>query len=222
MAGNLAGTITLKDLLAHGNTGIGTLDGLDGEVVILDGEAYQADASGAVHHLDDPQVTLPFASVHTPADLTGLALSEVNFAGLNQALVADHQLTNVFAALRLHGTVEDVTVRVAPKQEPPYPSLLEVAKHQPTFHQTNLSGTIIGYYAPAIFSTVTAAGWHLHFISDDRQFAGHLLDFTAAELSGDLQVFDQLDQHFPVGDAAFRQGTVDPAKLSAQIAQAEG
>ena len=46
MAGNMAGTITLEDLLKHGSTGIGTFDGLDGEVIILDGEVYQAVSDG--------------------------------------------------------------------------------------------------------------------------------------------------------------------------------
>ncbi len=222
MAGNLGGTISLGDLMQHGSCGIGTFDGLDGEVVILDNEVYQADSTGAVHHVTDDQVTLPFASVHQPADLTALSLDRVDFAALNQDFVARHELTNVFAALRLHGTVEDITVRVAPKQGRPYPSLLEVAKGQPTFHRDRVSGTIIGYFAPAIFGTVTAAGWHLHFLSDDRQFAGHLLSFSAPHLTGDLQVFNQLDQHFPVADAEFRRGKVDAARLQEQIAQAEG
>lgn len=222
MAGNMAGTITVGDLLQHGSTGIGTFDGLDGEVIILDGEVYQAVSSGHVNHVTDMTAKMPFASVHQPADLQPLTLSKVNFASLNGQLVAEHELGNVFAALRLHGNFSHVKVRIAPKQTAPYPSLLEVAQGQPTFTQDEVKGSIIGYYAPAIFGSVTAAGWHLHFISDDRQFAGHLLEFNAPELTGDLQVFDNLDQHFPIADQAFRQGTVDLATLRDSIAQSEG
>lgn len=222
MAGNLAGTITLADLLKHGSTGIGTFAGLDGEVIILDGEVYQAVASGRVNHVTDLQAKLPFATVHHPEDLQAVTLADADFPSLNGGLVKKGELKNVFAALRLAGDFRHVKVRVAPKQEEPYPSLLEVAKGQPTFTRNEVHGTIIGYYAPAIFGSVTAAGWHLHFISDDHQFAGHLLAFNAGQLAGDLQVFDTLEQHLPVTDPAFRKGEVDLTTLRDGIAASEG
>lgn len=222
MAGNMAGTIALGDLLKHGSTGIGTFDGLDGEVIILDGEVYQAVSSGQVNHVTNMQAKMPFASVHQPADLQKLTINDANFALLNGDFVGQHELKNVFAALRLKGEFNHVKVRIAPKQEEPYPSLLEVAQGQPTFVRDHVQGTIIGYYAPAIFGSVTAAGWHLHFISDDREFAGHLLEFNAAKLTGDLQVFDTLEQHLPVADEAFRKGEVDMATLRDSIAKSEG
>lgn len=222
MAGNMAGTITLADLLKHGSTGIGTFDGLDGEVIILDGEVYQAVSDGTVNHVTDSQAKMPFASVHTPADLEELKLADVDFNALNGKFVQQHELKNVFAALCLTEKFSHVKVRIAPKQKEPYPSLLEVAQGQPTFTRDDVNGTIIGYYAPEIFGSVTAAGWHLHFISDDRQFAGHLLEFTAPALTGDLQIFDTLEQHLPIADQAFRQGEVDMATLRDSIAQSEG
>ena len=222
MAGNMAGTITLADLLKHGSTGIGTFDGLDGEVIILDGEVFQAVSDGTVNHVTDSQAKMPFASVHTPADLEELKLADVDFNALNGKFVQQHELKNVFAALCLAGKFSHVKVRIAPKQKEPYPSLLEVAQGQPTFTRDDVNGTIIGYYAPEIFGSVTAAGWHLHFISDDRQFAGHLLEFTAPALTGDLQIFDTLEQHLPIADQAFRQGEVDMATLRDSIAQSEG
>ena len=51
MAGNFDGTITVGDLLKHGSMGIGTFTGLDGEVVILNNEVYQAVSSGQVNHI---------------------------------------------------------------------------------------------------------------------------------------------------------------------------
>ncbi len=222
MAGNFAGTITVGDLLKHGSTGIGTFDGLDGEVVILDNEVYQAVASGQVNHITDRDATMPFASVHFPQKPQPLTLTDVDFARVNHDLVAAHQLSNVFAFLQLHGTFTRVKTRIAPKQEPPYPTLLAVAQHQPEFSAAEITGTILGYYAPAIFGTITAAGWHLHFISDDRQFAGHLLDFAAPQLTGSLEVFDNLTQHLPVENQAFRESTVDMRTLREGIAKSEG
>lgn len=42
MAGLLEGTATINELLEHGNLGIATLTGSDGEVIFLDGKAYHA------------------------------------------------------------------------------------------------------------------------------------------------------------------------------------
>lgn len=115
-----------------------------------------------------------------------------------------------------------VRIRIAPKQQRPYPTLLAVAQHQPEFSAIDITGTILGYYAPAIFGTITAAGWHLHFISDNRQFAGHLLDFAAPQLTGSLEVFDSLEQHLPIENHAFRESTVDMRTLREGIARSEG
>ncbi len=38
----LEGTTTINELLEHGNLGIATLTGSDGEVIFLDGKAYHA------------------------------------------------------------------------------------------------------------------------------------------------------------------------------------
>ena len=42
MAGLYEGTMTIGELLKHGDLGIGTLDSIDGELIVLDGKAYQA------------------------------------------------------------------------------------------------------------------------------------------------------------------------------------
>ncbi len=222
MAGNFDGTITLKELLTHGSYGLGTFTGLDGEVIILNNEVYQATSSGKVNHITDMSTKLPFASVHFPDNLQELNSENVDFNYVNKKLVEEKKLQNVFAAIQLKGAFSFLHTRIAPKQEKPYPSLLEVAQKQPEFNYENISGTIIGYYAPAIFGSVTASGWHLHFIRDDRQIAGHVLDFKAEKLSGNLEIFDNLMQHFPVNDLDFRDSHVDLASVKEGIEKSEG
>jgi acetolactate decarboxylase len=222
MAGNFAGTVKVGDLLKHGSTGIGTFDGLDGEVIIINNDVYQAVSSGKVNYITDMNAMMPFASVHFPQDLQALSLTDVDFAQLNGNFVQEHKLGNVFAFLQLSGQFDHVKIRIAPKQAKPYPSLLEVAQQQPEFTKDHVTGTILGYYAPEIFGTITAAGWHLHFISDDRQFAGHLLSFTAPKLAGNFEIFDNLEQHLPVEDQEFRDSTVDMSTLREGIAKSEG
>ncbi len=45
MAG-LYGSLTVGELLEHGDLGLGTLDSIDGELIVLDGKAYQAKGAG--------------------------------------------------------------------------------------------------------------------------------------------------------------------------------
>ena len=222
MAGNFDGTITLKELLSHGSYGLGTFTGLDGEVVILDNEVYQATSSGKVNHITDMDTMLPFASVHFPKNEKELDLTDVDFSTVNKDIVNEFQLSNVFGFLKLSGVFKKMHTRIAPKQEKPYPSLLKVSQNQSEFEYSNIKGTLIGYYAPQIFDSVTAAGWHLHFISEDRLIAGHILEFKADELKGGLEVFDTLEQHFPVNNEEFRATEVEIDNLREGIAQSEG
>ena len=54
--------IRVKELLGHGNTGLGTFENVDGEMILLDGHCYRADADGFISTV--PESTgVPFASV---------------------------------------------------------------------------------------------------------------------------------------------------------------
>ena len=55
--GAYSGSLTIEELLKYGNFGIGTFDGIDGEMVILDSKVYKTDYFGnsylqskKVHH----------------------------------------------------------------------------------------------------------------------------------------------------------------------------
>ena len=46
--GHFDGMITVGELKTHGDTGIGTFDGLNGEMIVLDGVVYQAIGDGSM------------------------------------------------------------------------------------------------------------------------------------------------------------------------------
>lgn len=62
MAGLMDGTETIEQILKHGTLGLGTLHGLDGEVIFLDGEAYQGRSDGVVVKLTGKETT-PYAAI---------------------------------------------------------------------------------------------------------------------------------------------------------------
>lgn len=222
MAKQMQGTTTIGELLEHGDTGIGTLEGVDGELIILDGEVYHADEFGNINHITDMETKTPFATVHFASDAANdLELDPTDFAGLSD-LQDQYAFKNNFASLRLHGDFKYVYVRAAPKSEAPYPSLLQVAQKQPTFTAENISGTIVGYFSPKLYQGTVAAGWHLHFLSDDHQFGGHLLETQTDALSGTLESFSDFQIHLPIDDEDFRDHMPVLENLKQKIQSAEG
>ena len=48
----MTATSASAELAEHGDLGLGTLNGLDGEMIALDGRFYRADVEGAVTEVD--------------------------------------------------------------------------------------------------------------------------------------------------------------------------
>lgn len=60
--GHFGGTITEGELRTLGYTGIGTFEGLNGEMIVLDGKVYQALGDGRVIVAPDKTI-IPYATV---------------------------------------------------------------------------------------------------------------------------------------------------------------
>ena len=95
--GLLDGTLTMHDLLTHGDTGIGTGEGLDGELIILAGVPYQIDHLGHVNRVS-AQFTLPFANSHFADFHDLLTVTEASRADLQTQIGAQSQSANTFYA----------------------------------------------------------------------------------------------------------------------------
>ena len=64
-----------------------------------------------------------------------------------------------------------------------------MADEQALFEAEAITGTVIGYFAPEMFQGMAAAGYHLHFLADDKSMGGHLLDFEIEQATVQLQPF---------------------------------
>lgn len=180
MLGNYDGVITVGDLLKQGNIGIGTFEGLDGEMIILHGKAYNGKASGcAVEYGDNEKV--PFAVV---SDFTKNAKSyslknvsslEELRAELDKLVDKDFRNKNVFYLFKAEGELNSVKVRSCYKQEKPYKTLFEVSSSQMEYTYENCSGYLVGVWCPKYIDGLNMPGWHLHFLSQDKTKGGHLL-----------------------------------------------
>ena len=172
------GNLPLAELLRHGDFGIGTFDALDGEMVVMDGRAYQVRADGKVY-APDPDITTPFASVTFFEPETALTLDgPFDLEELERVLDRTAPAKNIPIAIRITGTFQHVKTRSVPKQTKPYPRLVEVAKQQPTFDLKDVRGTIVGFRLPEYLQGINVPGYHLHFLAADRSGGGHVLEAT--------------------------------------------
>lgn len=220
VVGLFEGTLPVSELVKHGDMGIGTANDFDGEVVIVDGTVYQVVESGQVNVLG-PSDTVPFASVNYYEPQVKEAVQNINSTQVQTKIEEEHQLGNYFAAITMRGTFKHMHTRVVPKQSKPYPMLSEAIKVQPEFTRDNVSGTIVGYYAPYLFQGATVGGFHLHFINDDHDFGGHILDFEIDQAQLEVQELENLLQHLPVTDKNFRSANLNLANMNEEIESAE-
>jgi len=179
------GKLTIKDLKEHGDFGIGTLNGLDGELIGLDGDYYQIKADGQVLKLKG-DVQVPFAtSLHFKPD-SSVELHDLDYGNLQKSLDEIKNDKNYFYAVRIDGVFTNVKTRAIPKQSKPYKTLAEAAKFQHVFEFNNIKGTIVGFWCPQYVNGINVPGYHLHFISEDRKFGGHVL--TTDLIAGKVQI----------------------------------
>jgi acetolactate decarboxylase len=179
MHGKYDGETTFEELKKHGNFGIGTVNGLDGEVVALNGEFFQIKADGKVYSIADQEKT-PFAVVTFFKPDKRFSLPRVS--GLNELQAAlDRMLPSAdgILAIRIAGEFKYVKVRSVPRQEKPYPGLAEALKHQTEFELKNVRGTLVGFRFPRHMDGVNVPGYHFHFITADKKAGGHTLDCSA-------------------------------------------
>jgi acetolactate decarboxylase len=209
LEGAYEGDLTFAELAEHGDLGLGTLNGLDGEMIALDGRFYRADVEGAVHEIDRSART-PFAVV---VRFEAAVDAEVTADDLDGLLAAvDARADSPACAVRFDGEFQLVRARSVPRQEPPYRPLAEVAAEQRVFDLQDVRGTLLGFRFPDYASGLELTGHHLHFISDDRTRGGHVLG--CGRCAGRLRIDPSSDLHveLPPG-VALGEGHVDDEEL---------
>ena len=185
VAGIYHGTVTLGALRHHGDLGLGTFENLDGELMIVDGECFQACADGVVQQVGD-EVLTPFALI---TKFLPTHEATVNCSSMDDLKVQYDKLRdsdNLAYALKVTGTFDYVHVRTMCRTDDGVP-LVRAAEQQAEFKFENLSGTLVGFWSPEYVKSLNVPGYHLHFLSREHQKGGHLLDCTGRGLKIELQ-----------------------------------
>lgn len=182
--GDYYGSVTVKELKQHGDTGIGTFNRLNGELIMLDGGVYRAAGDGSVKMVDDEE-TIPFSVVtFMDVDESKKLIEIPDFDTLQNQLNAlvQHRGINRFYMIRIDGMFRQIYVRSVNAQEEPYKRLTEVLECDQTFFAyENIEGTMVGVYCPPYMAALNAVGWHLHFVSGDKTRGGHVLGVNIAD-----------------------------------------
>ncbi|MFR3361120.1 MAG: acetolactate decarboxylase [Enterococcus canintestini] len=213
------GTEKIGTLSKYGDFGLGTLEGSNGEVIFLDGTIYHADETGKINRLTGAELT-PYAAVTQFESDRNFFVTASDDDALKTEILQKIS-HNLFAAIKIHGTFTHMHVRVAPKQVKPYPRFVEIARNQPEFEATDITGTIVGFFTPELFHGAAAAGFHLHFISDDHKFGGHVLDFTIDKGKVELMELAEFRQHFPTENPDYLEKEIEISKIADDIKEAE-
>jgi acetolactate decarboxylase len=197
--GAYEGDVSFNELAEHGDFGLGTLDGLDGEMIALDGNFHRADVDGAVHAVDARERT-PFAVMvwfepEIEFDLEGPLGHDDFLARLDARMPAGASS----CAVRVAGRFERVHARSVPRQQPPYRPLSEVVAEQHVFDFADATGTVVGFRFPDYAEGLEVAGYHLHFISEDRTRGGHVLSCEPQRVRVALDPSNDLHLELPPG-----------------------
>ncbi len=202
--GYFDGIVTVSQLKEHGDTGIGTFDGLNGEMIVLDGVVYQALGDGSIVIAPDDE-TVPFSNVTFFEEDVHLILTGIqDMAALQEKLTAfvNENGPNLFYMVKITGTFASIKVRSENKQEKPYRQLdVALAADQVEYDYKQIRGTMVGLYCPNYMGGLNSTGWHFHFIAEDLSRGGHVLQVSVDEAFAFIDATPGFTLEVPVNQA---------------------
>jgi acetolactate decarboxylase len=216
------GDVTIAEVLRHGDFGLGTFNGLDGEMLILDGKCYHLRSDGSAQLAHDDQLT-PFATVthfHTDHsfDIDG---TNTDRATLTALIDTELDSPNLIYAIRVTGHFDVVRTSTVMEQHHPYPPLTKAAGGQQESTFSDIDGTLAGFRMPSYEQGVAVAGYHLHFLDDTRRHGGHALDYVIDKGTVDISVRAEMHLSLP-RTPQFLEANLAHTDVADEIQQTEG
>lgn len=190
------GCVSVGDIRRHGDFGLGTFDGLDGEGILLDGICWQARADGSVRRAPDEARTPFWVATRFQADRGETLRNVRDWNDLAARLDRMRPGNNVFTAIRIRGKFGRIRFRAACKVAEGT-DLVSATSHQAEFALRDLRGTLVGFWTPGYARTLNVPGYHLHFLSEDHAHGGHVLELAADELDAELHEENHLQLILP-------------------------
>lgn len=189
--------VSVKALLERGSFGLGTFAKLDGEMVMLDGRAFQLSTDGnALEAAGDSAA--PFAIVTRFAPQLHVDCRLLASLGDLEECCDRYRLPgNIFYAIRLDGHFS----RIRTRAKSPGARLTGAIGSQAELSLTDIDGTLVGLWSPGFSSAFRSQGYHFYFISKDRRRGGRLLDVEAVRLSLRIESLTDFHLALPASEA---------------------
>lgn len=172
------GDLKVSELKTKGDIGLGSFDFLDGELVMLDGVPYRIRENGEISvGQDDDEVVYSDATFFNE-DGKFKINGPIDYVSFKEKLNIEMKSKHYFYTYKIPVNVDYIKLGGVPKVEKPFTDGLDVLLPiRPVFETENISGTLIGFYCPEYIGNINAFGHHFHFISDDRKWGGHVMEF---------------------------------------------
>ena len=174
--------ITVGELLQHGNLGLGTFEDVDGEMIVLDGKCYRAQNNGEVVPTENER-GVPFASIccfqsHRTETFEKMDTIEQIKEWLTLRIEEEFGLNSMYA-VRINGEFSRVDARSESGTKAHHVTLKDALSiTQEAFIFENIKGSLVCVYYPDYMDGINAAGWHMHFLSEDKRKGGHVFDIS--------------------------------------------
>ena len=196
------GVLSIEDLAKHGDTGIGTLEGVNGELIALDGVFYHADALGVLKPVSLNSTT--FFAMVTPFQVT----QTVAFNGIRDYESFLAQLDGYLASknhiymLKITGEFSNFKIRSLKKQEKPYRPFVEVLPEiQNIFEFRKIRGVMVGVRFPSYMNKINIPGYHFHFIDEEKEIGGHVFGGEVRTVKIEVCKINNFAMHLPDNEA---------------------
>ncbi len=201
MLGYSRPVIPVSELLSHGNTGLGTFEDVDGEMIVLDGICYRALNNGDVVIAESDR-GVPFSAVCNMEGARSFELAAVPDTTelkkiLNNLIEEDFGL-NSMHMVRIDGEFDLIDARSESGYKSIHVSLKNIlGVTQKAFRFENVKGTLVCVYYPDYMDGINAAGWHLHFLSEDKKHGGHVFEMIMKNGQGRLDKINSIEIKLP-------------------------
>lgn len=198
--------VTVQDMLQNGDIGLGTFENVDGEMIILDSVCYQAKQDGSI--VQAPESTgVPFAvagSVKSGKTVEMKTMKDIEAIKTQLTLMIDMDFSlNSIHIARIDGRFDKIHARAGAPYRSQHVTLKSIlSKTQKDFSFEGLCGTLVCVYFPDYMDGINASGWHMHFLSEDRKFGGHVFEASMDSGKCMIQKMDRIEIQLP-NDAAF-------------------
>ena len=198
--------ITIEELVKHGNTGLGTFENVDGEMILMDGKCFRAMEDGTVVE-EGKDTGVPFCAIADLNKKRTFDISDVpNMDALRELLTL--KIEEDFGLNSMHVVrIDGIFGKIDARSEAPFRShhvtlKTILSKNQRAFVFENIRGSLVGVYFPDYMDGINMPGWHLHFISEDRSKGGHVFDMSLQEGTVYLDKISRIEIQLPT-EAAF-------------------